>query len=373
MRRSLLISLFTLLVLSVHAQDNKPWAGFGIEANYIAGRAFKHTKSIKADFPASSPAFDLNFVMQTHGTKDWQQRRRYPVIGLGVAYTIYDNNVVYGKCLSIYPNIRIPLITGKKMEWSLKAGYGLGYITKIYERYSSWDTLNSAMSSHLNNYTYLATELRYRINEHMDVQAGLNFSHVSNAALRSPNLGINKYGAHVGIRYSPVTSKPNRTIRDLPKLKNRIMLQLRFGISGSEMGTPDGPMNPIYSYSAFVSRRYAGKNKLYIGADYAYYRNIYMFLKNNEVDPGNEKSNSTKSAIFIGNEFLLGRIGIVFQAGYYIHKGMLTDYPVYEKLGGNVYLLQQEKGLVKELTLHCYLKAHLATAELAELGIGAAF
>lgn len=373
MQRCLLFSVFMLFVLAIQAQDNKPWAGFGIEANYIAGRAFKHTKNIKVDFPASSPAFDLNFVLQTHGTKDWQQRRRFPVIGLGMAYTIYDNNVVYGKCFSIYPNIRIPLISGKKLEWSIKAGYGLGYISKIFERYPSWDTLNSVMSSHLNNYTFLASELRYRVNEHLDIQAGLNFSHVSNAALRSPNLGINKYGAHIGIRYSPVTSTPARTIRDLPKLKNRIMFQVRFGISGSEMGTADGPMNPIYSYSAFVSRRYAGKNKLYIGADYAYYKNIYMFLKNNEVDPGNEKSNSTKSAVFIGNEFLLGRIGIIFQAGYYIHKGTLTDYPVYEKLGGNVYLLQQEKGIIKELTLHCYLKAHLATAELAELGIGAAF
>ena len=373
MRQGLLIIVFTLYVLTIRAQENRPWAGFGIEANYIAGRAFKHTKSIKADFPESSPAFDINFVMQTHGTKDWQQRRKYPVIGLGMTYTIYDNNVVYGQCFSVYPNIRIPLITGKKMEWAMKAGYGLGYINKRFERYPSWDTMNTAMSSHLNNYTYLATELRYRVNEHLDIQAGLNFSHVSNAALRSPNLGINKYGAHIGIRYSPVTSMPSRTIRDLPKLKNRILFQVRFGISGSEMGTADGPMNPIYSYSAFVSRRYAGKNKLYIGADYAYYRNIYMFLKNNEVSPGDEKSLSTKSAIFIGNEFLLGRIGIIFQAGYYIHKGTLTDYPVYEKLGGNIYLLQQEKGFLKELTLHCYLKAHLTTAELAELGVGAAF
>lgn len=366
--------LFILLAcyFAVSAQDNKPWAGFGIEAGYIAGCAFKHTKKIKVDFPTSSPAIDINFVMQTYGRKDWQQRRKYPVVGLGFTYTVYDNTV-YGSCISVYPNLRIPLIAAKKLEWSIKAGFGVGYISKVFERYPSWDTLNTAMSSHLNNYTYLGTEVRYRINEHLDVITGVNFSHVSNAALRSPNLGINKYGANLGVRYSPITSEPKRITNDLPVLRNRVLFQLRAGISGSEMGTADGPMNPIYTYTALLSKRYWSKNKLFAGVDYGYYKNIYMFLKNNEISPGKEKANSWKSAAFIGNEFLLGKVGIVFQLGYYLHKGYLTEKKVYQKLGGNLYILQHEKGLLKELTLHCFLKAHSPDAELAELGIGAAF
>ncbi len=373
MVRYLFLIYFIICLAPARAQDNKPWAGFGIEANYIHGHAFKHTKKILVDFPATSPAFELNFVMQTYGRKDWQQRRRYPVIGMGLVYTSYDNNAVYGKSISLYPNIRIPLITGKKLEWSIKTGYGLAYINKIYERYPSWDTLNVAMSTHFNNYTYVGTDLSYRVNEHLDIILGANFSHISNAALRSPNLGINKYGANIGIRYSPVTSMPKRIVKDLPKLKNRVLFQLRFGISGSEMGTADGPMNPIYSYSAFASKRYWSKNKFFVGLDYAYYKNIYMFLKNNEIAPGKERENSWKSTVFIGNEFLIGRVGFVFQLGYYLHKGMLTDKNIYQKLGGNLYIVQREKGILKELTVHCYLKAHSPDAELAELGIGAAF
>lgn len=372
MARHLLIAFFLISVFPSIAQENEPWAGFGIEANYLAGRAFKHTKKIRVDFPSSSPAFDLNFVWQTYGKKDWQQRRRYPVAGLGLTYTVYDNNV-YGSCLSLYPNIRIPLLAGKKLEWSVKAGFGLGYITKIFERYPSWDTLNTAMSSHMNNYTIVSTDLRYRVNEHLDILLGANFSHISNAALRSPNLGINKYGANIGIRYSPVTSTPKRIHHDLPRLKNRLLFQLRFGISGSEMGTADGPMNPIYTYAAFVSKRYWSKNKVYAGVDYGYYKNIYMFLKNNEIVPGKEKQNSWKGAVFVGNEFLIGRVGVILQLGYYFHKGLLNEKSIYQKLGGNFYLLQHEKGLIKELNVHCYLKAHSPDAELAEVGIGAAF
>jgi hypothetical protein len=255
----------------------------------------------------------------------------------------------------------------------LKAGFGLGYVTKIFERYPNWDTLNNAMGSHINNYTYAATELRYRVNEHLDIQGGINFSHASNAALRSPNLGINKYGAHIGIRYSPVTSEPKRIVNDWPDKKNRVLFHVRFGISGSEMGMADGPMNPIYNATAFVSKRYWSKNKFIVGLDYAYYKNIYMFLKNNEIAPGKERENSWKSTVFIGNEFLIGRVGILFQLGYYLKKGMLTETSIYQKLGANVYLVQQEKGLLKELTLHGYLKAHSPDAELVEVGFGAAF
>jgi hypothetical protein len=59
--------------------------------------------------------------------------------------------------------------------------------------------------------------------------------------------------------------------------------------------------------------------------------------------------------------------------GIYYHQTYLKFDPVYEKIGGNFYLLRKEKGPVKELFLSAVLLTHAIVAEFAEFGIGAGF
>lgn len=348
-------------------------AGMGMESNFIAGKILKHSPKFKAPIPDLSTAYEFNFVQQTYGTKDWQQRRKFPLVGFGFAYTHYGNDSVLGNVYGIYPILQLPLVRGKKIEWTLRLGFGLGYATKHFSRIPDWDTLNTAISSHVNNYSTISTDLRYHINDHFDLQAGLNFSHVSNAALMQPNLGINMYGAHIGIRYFPVSAHPKKIYKDLPKLSNRWLFQGRVGIAFNQAGYTDGPMYPIYLASAYVSRRWLSKNKMFAGIDYSYHSNVYAFLRNNVIYTGDEKSKSWKSAVFVGNEFLFGHVGIMLQVGYYIKQAELKLDPYYEKIGGNLYLVQREKGPLKELCLSALLKVHQTQAELAEVGIGFGF
>src|ERR1700742_1859265 len=78
------------------AQEIPASSGFGIEANMIAGRIIKHTKKFTAPIPPISTAFDVNFLWQTYGKKDWQQRRNFPVIGIGITCTDYGNRTIFG-------------------------------------------------------------------------------------------------------------------------------------------------------------------------------------------------------------------------------------------------------------------------------------
>jgi hypothetical protein len=196
---------------------------------------------------------------------------------------------------------------------------------------------------------------------------------MSNAALRQPNLGINMYGAHIGTRYFPVTSRPARVSATLALLKNRWLGHFRLGLSGTELSAPDGPLYPVYLVSAYASKRYLSKNKAFAGIDYSYHEHIYAFQRNNEVNVGNEKANSWKGSFFFGNEFLFGRVGILLQVGIYYKQATLAMDPYYQKLGGNVYIIQSETGILKELFASCLLKTHKTQAELVEIGIGASF
>lgn len=371
--RNIFIDILLCLPLWLCAQENKPGAGFGIDANFFAGHVLRHTPKFHLPLPDVSTGMDVNFVWKMYGKKPWQQRRKYPTVGIAVAYTNYGIDSVYGRCFSIYPNITIPIISGKKLEWTIRIGDGAGYVTHHYSRVP-FDTANNAISTHLNDYASFMTDLRYHINNHWDVQLGANFSHISNAATQQPNLGINLYGAHIGIRYFPVTSAPQRIIQKIQPLSNRWLYELRLTTARTGANAPLGPSYPVYVVSAYASRRWKSKNKYFGGIDYSYHSDIAAYLKANSfVSPGTEAAHSYKSAIFGGNEFLLGRVGVVLQVGVYIHQAFLTQALYYEKIGGNLYLVQREHGPIKELFLCGFLKTHLSVAELAEFGCGVGF
>lgn len=358
---------------AVLAQNHGSGNGFGIELNLSGGKVLKHTEKFRAPVPELSTALELNFIKQTFGKKEWEQRRHYPLIGAGITYTDYGIDSIYGKCFSVYPNLQVPILRGRRLEWTFRAGFGLAYVTRHYERAPGWDTLNNAIGSHFNNYTVFSTDLRFKLNDHVQIQLGGNFSHISNAALRTPNLGINLYGGHVGLRYFPSGSSPARVVGHLKPLSNRWLAQLRAGISANEYGEANGPLYPVYLLSAYASRRYRSVNKMFVGLDYSYHEGIYAFLRNNEISTGRERQESWKSSIFLGNEFLLGRMGIVLQVGVYTKEAALRMDPYYEKLGTNIYLLQKEKGSLKELFFSVLLKTHKTQAELVEIGLGAGF
>ncbi len=351
------------------AQQSK--AGFGIESNIIGGKIFKHSKRFTGPIPNFSVAADINFLWKTNGSKDWQQRRSYPTVGLGLTYTYYDASV-YGQSVGIYPNLELPLIKKTNWEWTLRFGMSLGYISKRYAPYApNWDTLNNAIGAHINNFSLLSTDVRYHLNQHWDLQAGLSFTHMSSAKFRLPNLGINFIGGHLGFRYFPNSSFVEKTNRVLSPLPDRWLLQVRQGIAMTTYESKGSAASPVFLTSLHLSRRYWGKNKIFAGIDYSYHQGIYNFLRFQGIE--NERSQSWKSGVYLGHEFLYGRVGLHLQFGYYIRQGALPTAPIYQKIGMNWYLVQNEKGFVKEMYVSTLLKTHFSVAELAELGIGFSF
>ncbi|MBS1773453.1 MAG: acyloxyacyl hydrolase [Bacteroidetes bacterium] len=353
------------------AQDTAKYAGYGIEVNPIAGHIIKHNL-IFPPMPSMSTALDINILKQTTGKKAWQQRRHYPVVGLGITYTDYGLDSVYGKCIGVYPVYQFNIIKGKKIEWTWRFGIGVGYVTKHYERYPTWDTINNLIGSNMNNFTMMASDVRYHINKHWDIQLGLSATHISNGDLKRPNLGVNLAGGHIGVRYFPVSSKPALIKQELPTLKNRWLIHLRYGMGFVEYGIGDGPHYPIYMPTLYVSKRYGSRNKIFAGVDYTFYTSAYRFYRTNEIYPGEEKQHATEMTVFIGNEFLVGRFGLVLQAGYPFKSADLYKAKYVEKLGYNFYIIQNETGIIKELTIHSYIKANKFQAAAIEFGAGLA-
>lgn len=367
----LLVAVFRLQYS--RAQDIKPWSGFGIEVDPLAGKVYKHEPKFTLPIPALTTGLDIDLLQTTYGKKEWEQRRRYPTIGLGFAYVNYGIDSIYGHCFGLYPNMIVPLWNGKDFSWTFRLGDGIGYVTKTFHRSAPVDTINVAIGSHINDFAMFTTDIRYHVNQHWDIQLGAGMTHISDASFHKPNLGINMLSGHIGLRYSPVTSRPQHIVRKNESPKNRWLFQVRGSMSYVSNYVPGGPVYPVYLASAYVSRRWLGKNKVFGGVDYSYHDNIYSYLRYNYLLPGREAQNSWKSALFAGNEFLVGRVGIVLQAGFYIKQAYLTTLPVYEKIGGNFYFVRREKGPIKEFFLCAFVKTHETVAELGEIGLGLGF
>lgn len=312
-------------------------------------------------------------MLQTYGKKDWEQRRHYPLIGLALGYVNYGIDSIYGHCFGMYPNITIPVLRSKNLTWDIRIGDGIGYVTKTYHRTAPVDTINVAIGSHINDFARIMTGLRYHINNHWDALFDANITHISDGSFHKPNLGINMIGAGIGLRYSPITSRPAHILRDLKPLKNRWLIEFRGTFAYVSSYTSGGPLYPVYLATGYVSKRWLSKNKFFGGIDYSYNENIYAYLRNNGLEPGHEAQYSYKSAIIAGNEFLLGRIGIVLQVGAYLKQAYIKMDPIYEKIGGNYYFVKKEHGTIKEFFLCAFVKTDLLDAELGEAGFGIGF
>lgn len=372
--KSIFICLVILLwTQASYAQTDDKWEGVGIESNYYHSNMMRHSKKITAPLAKNTSAFELSLTKKFKGTKDWQVRRGYPEAGLGLFYLNYNNRNLYGEVFAIAPHLRLRIITKTHFTWSLRAGMGFGYVTKPYQRVPNNNLENETIGGNANNFTPLQTDLRYTVNEHFEVQAGAHLIHVSNASFRRPNFGINIWGIQAGLRYFPVTNKPQKIERDLPVLKNRILVYAKGSIAFIEKDLPDGGLNRIYNAGVFATKRYLGKNKMILGVDYTYNTAMYANLKYNQRHVGEENKYSSQSSVFLGNEFEFNRFGIVLQGGYYLKKIDQQTEKYYQKIGANFYFYKQETGILKEGVFSLLLKAHTNRAELLELGLNFGF
>jgi len=372
MRATALLAFFlTAFIPLLRAQSG---AGFEAEVNLLGGRMVRHTKKLTGPLPRAVAGVEAAFVQQTAGQKPWHAARGYPLVGAAVQYLDYGIDSVYGRALGAYPFLQIPIVRGERLEWTFRPGFGIGYISRHYDRqdYPVPDTFNPAIGSHLNNFSHFSSDLRWRPTAYLDVQVGAHFTHVSNASFRRPNLGLNVWGVHAGVRYFPAGSRPAFK-EGVLRPRNRWAAQTRVGLAFQEDGPADGPIQPVYLASVWGSRRWRGWNKVLAGVEAAYYTRIEAFLKNNEIHPNREAEASWRSGVFVGNEFLFGRFGVLLQAGVYIKQAYLRVDPYYQRVGVNYYLVQSEVGFLKEGFVTMQLLTHRTQAELAEVGVGVGF
>jgi hypothetical protein len=358
--------LFTFIVYHGFAQQTSDGVSFGF--NYLPSKILIHTPRVYLAPNAFPQAFEISYKKQTLGNKEWHQKYGFPEVALNLTYSNYDYSY-FGNAIGFYPSIQFKVLQSEKLNWYFKMGGGLGIISKHWIRESPIDTF---IGSKLNNFTMFQTGIHFALSKKITAQFGAHFYHVSNAATRKPNYGINAIGVFLGVNYHPKNVTKRIEKRIIPKHKNPFNIGVQSTIGFLEARANDGPLYPVYFQSLFASKMYRNKNKFSFGFTATYNSLYYATIRNSNRYPNRYWEHSWRYSLNISNEFIFGKIGFPLQLGFYLNHPLSRNL-MYQKLGLNYHFYKNTKAIFKDIYGCLLLNTHTSRAQNAELGLGFLF
>jgi hypothetical protein len=321
---------------------------------------------------------EIGLRWQTLGARDWQAWQRYPTWGVTLQHVDLGDQS-HGSALAVLPNIEISLL--RRPNWSVRCRVGttgLAWIQKPYDPFSNPG--QNALSTRLNIVTQIRLGAQLRLSPHLQMAAGVAFTHFSNGGFSLPNFGINLPGPYLAVQGSanpllPEDFKPALTsarIRD-----KRWGGQVVGGATLVEYSSYDGPRYAVWTGAAATTFAISRVNRLLLGIDYEYNNAVYTWGLHSTLfrDKPEARLGATRLGLFLADELRFGHLGIQVHAGLYLGRQRLnrqTLTPVYNKLTVYYYLPPAFGKRVRPFAGIC-LKAHKNIAEYIAVNLGWGF
>lgn len=335
---------------------------------------------------------DINIAWQTQGKQIWNQYYKYPQVGIMVSGGYLGNKDILGYSISVVPNISIRLSNWKKANINLLLGLGFSYFTKMYDEIENPE--NALIGTRVTNTSLVSFDMNYHLSNKFVLTAGASISHSSDAHYQLPNFGMNIPSFNIGVKYFPKTI-PNTNYKydSLINFDKRFLFNLKFGIGFHEFGTVikpiGGPTYPIYTATAYMSKRFNTILNFQLGINYNYYTSYYDFIESQEFYTNNKHFKSSSIIVFAGIEFLVGKFGFSGQLGTYLYnefyknlqdlrsdeKSWKTQASKYitTRLGAQYYFFNPIKSTKLNPWIGAFLKSVGGAADFAEISIGCGF
>ena len=417
------VCIFCLLLATISAFAEKTTdekTEITVKTNARGGQILYSDKPSKIIAPGPSWGGEIDVEFPSTRQYPWQQYFGDPTIGVGLVFMNLGAEVL-GNCVAVYPYFLLHMIDLPHFQFNWKAGAGLSFFHKYY-----WncDTVmdnyytpqaNPLIGSVVNVYINTGLNFNFPIRDGWAVNAEVGFSHMSNGSTIKPNMGINMLYGSVGASYTInhrdyVGGKKEKTFQDIPYLWN-----LKFTASGGsrQLYYPDRCNYPVASLR--VGATYKVCNWYAVGGSLdAFYNASYVkqgldtvcgidgvIMSDDENKLQQEHTifdryhitddrlvDKFKVGFAVNNEFMLGRVTILFDWGVYLwdplrnqyepevnpkygtNRPMFYTYNINREDGWNYFRLGMRCRVWNNLFLSAAVKTHLSKAEMIEWGIG---
>ena len=372
---------------SSNYSSTPPPSVFVIQPQIHIGKVLKiYPVFPKTDFAALN---EINIAIQTAGCKEWHRSFHYPQVGIALFYGYLGNNAILGHNFGIVPNLAFNNRRGKRFWLQTRFGMGFAYFTKHYNEISN--PTNLVIGASVNNMTFLSLDGNFKLSSHFNLNIGAAMYHLSDGHYQLPNLGANIPTGTIGISYF-TKSKPVYYKRDsLTHPSRKVLFTVNLGYGRHEFGSATkatgGPKYNVYHGAFYLSKRWRQINNLHAGVYVTYYSDYYDFIINQETFSQQQRMKAGVITLFLGDEFMIGKFGLVMQTGGNIYSPFLKEYfketnkkgdellgaYITNKIGIQYYFTNPYKTTSNKLFVGMYLKANFAEADFAEIAMGYTF
>ncbi len=359
----ILFLVILLLILSDFKSIGQ--ANYGLEFGGRVGVLVPHRPVIKQLPQENVLGFDFPVYKIVSGSKKWHLTYKKPKIGLTFYHSNLGNNLVLGKCSGLTSLFELPFINYQNHRFSLNLKLGLAQVSKPFDL--NTNPANIALSSRFNCLAIGGLQYLYSWNK-FSYGLRVELTHLSNAALEAPNLGLNMIQTSISVGYHFSKNKLNlelyqssKEINDTSKTKRDYMYFLGF------MG-----QKQIFNY--------LNENFKVIGATIAY-QHIFSLPVGLEVgfdimdnqadikllaDKEIYVKRNLKTGVYLGYVLTLEKLHFVVGMGHYLYDTFNLNDKLYHRVGLRYTFLNR-------FVLNTTLKSHWGNADYLELGLGMRF
>lgn len=353
------IFVFILLMsngLRVSGSDTLGRKPLWISFRYSYGFIIAHHKSMEA-FARNHVALFEAAASVNHELSERASPRGIQA-GVSYLYSSLSDTRITGDVHAIVPWIECPWRLGD-FGFSLRMGLGLGWVTNPFNLETNFR--NTAIGSHLNAAILLNGGIQYQPVPRWVWSTGVSFVHFSNGSTKQPNYGINLPLIYGGVAYNirkgkirpaevPDADQYRRFFVGLQAVAGRKQI---FPVNGSDYLSWLAAPYAGYRFS----RNFAGL----LALDVSFNESDIDFLAGKNIFVARHEE-AVKTGLSLGMAQQLGRIGLSFRFGYYLHQLEDSDGPVYDVLSLSCRIVGGLEGRI-------LLKTHFARADFVGLGL----
>jgi len=321
-------------------------------------------------FDTHVPAFEVNLQQVTYGRHKWEIAFGYPMIGVSFWYSSLRNSPYLGSAYALFPYMNFPLYHHRNFMFNFRFGLGVGYLTKKFDRLTNYKNL--AIGSHINAAVSLMLEFRYKLNGRFTLSGGINFQHFSNGSLKLPNYGLNIPLINAGIAYRLVRENKYLIEHIYPPvepfeaiLRHNIEFNIGGAIGFKNMQAVYGENFTVYHFYENTFFPVSRKSQVGFGFDLSYDGSHVKILELSG-DTVKNKLLILRPGTNAAYELLMGKLGFIFNLGYYLGGKETSNGPFYEKLS-------VQYNFAKNIFASVMLKVHFGRADYIGWGFGYRF
>ena len=323
MKSAILFIAFLLLNFSLPAQkaDSSVYSFLGFQAHY--GFIIPHSLAIEPVSHTNPFGFEMSINKLNTSFGSWKIFHHYNIAGIQCGYYNFQNPEIVGNVFSLTLFTEPIINYSDKYIFSLKAGAGISYQTKIYD--PGTNEMNQFFSTSIAFPLYIRARFKYMIQRKTFITLSGSYNHISNGAIKTPNYGINFPTVSLGIEYF---QKPIPQLGRIYIDERKKKVSDHYIIIQASAGYKEVYGEPVYAvglhsrYTRQIRTRYA----LNAGAE--------IILDGGEKrlmeirDPGHDYK---RIAITAGQDFLFGKVIFTQYFGFYVYSPFEAESFVYQK------------------------------------------